>query len=865
MEEYVPKKKKHFFKKISNRYVYLALICVMFLFGISYSLVFFMENRNIGTGELSVGGLTYNISNRDIDFVDLSPSSDTVGINSLNNKTLTITNSTQINGIVKVNLTRTSGLDLTDLRYVLYINDIIMNIDDVSSDGLLYESVIFGNETINVKVTLWPKSSYSGNVTTFVGKLEENVSLGKELGAEFLSSLSSLTNNYVNFNCDGYTCEKWRIVKVEDGRIVLTKNSDYENASLRTDSGLYDSSLSYNDNTNLVVSQSTDKKNVYLAKTTEIINGIGTENNPYVLDNKEYSAQDEKIIATLTYNDCGLITTQPIFNDRTNYVSIEPPIKWNYNANSYYLGDSFLQTSDFTLIAEETMTCMISKKSDQNIDYILNYTTNIINNGNPTFTTQDTVEINDNKKDVYYYTGSQSIDNANVLFAGYCWQIVRTTDTGGVRLIYNGFAQNNKCLDSRSETTWKGVNDVNHERKNIQGDYLYADSFDYDFGTNRFNLVDKEENKRSWSQDNFTSFIGKYTCLNDDGNNCENVYYVGQRYVDSSYALVEKYSIGNIENYRQIGSSAFNSGQDSVSNVGYMFNKLYQSHPGLIGGNGITENAIYGKNVKYENGVYTVYNDDPEETINTTTINEYYHFSCGTTTTCQEVKYYFYYLLNKYNYILLTGGETEIDALRKMINYKTNSDEQDENVNYYNSTIKGYLEIWYNKNLKDYESFIDVNAVYCNNRKVKVSNYGVESLGGWDRTRSYKGSFLLFNQYSSNVDLSCDNETDRFSKNNLKAKLDSPIGLITESERGLMTADYAVTGTSYWLLSPNSFNDYSSSMVAAYSDGEKRFFDLNASKGVRPAITLKNGTKILGGDGTKNSPYQIGPLVTRTN
>jgi len=39
-------------------------------------------------------------------------------------------------------------------------------------------------------------------------------------------------------------------------------------------------------------------------------------------------------------------------------------------------------------------------------------------------------------KDVYYYYGAAT--NNNVVFANYCWKIVRTTDTGGVKLLYNG-------------------------------------------------------------------------------------------------------------------------------------------------------------------------------------------------------------------------------------------------------------------------------------------------------------------------------------------------------------------------------------------------------------------------------------------
>lgn len=37
---------------------------------------------------------------------------------------------------------------------------------------------------------------------------------------------------------------------------------------------------------------------------------------------------------------------------------------------------------------------------------------------------------------IYYYRGA--VDDNNVLFGGFCWKIVRTTSTGGIKLIYNG-------------------------------------------------------------------------------------------------------------------------------------------------------------------------------------------------------------------------------------------------------------------------------------------------------------------------------------------------------------------------------------------------------------------------------------------
>ena len=44
---------------------------------------------------------------------------------------------------------------------------------------------------------------------------------------------------------------------------------------------------------------------------------------------------------------------------------------------------------------------------------------------------------------IYYYRGD--VQNNNVLFGNFCWKILRTTTTGGVKLIYNGTPNNGVC------------------------------------------------------------------------------------------------------------------------------------------------------------------------------------------------------------------------------------------------------------------------------------------------------------------------------------------------------------------------------------------------------------------------------------
>ncbi len=51
---------------------------------------------------------------------------------------------------------------------------------------------------------------------------------------------------------------------------------------------------------------------------------------------------------------------------------------------------------------------------------------------------------------IYYYRGNVS-DN-NIIFGGFCWKILRTTSTGGTKLIYNGVPTNGTCNNTGNDT-----------------------------------------------------------------------------------------------------------------------------------------------------------------------------------------------------------------------------------------------------------------------------------------------------------------------------------------------------------------------------------------------------------------------------
>ena len=352
MEEFEPKKKlKIFTKEFYVKYSYVFIIAIILFIGTSFSLTFFTQNYRIASGSLTTAPLNITLTDNSINATGLTvPANNQAGLSKYV-KTLTITNNGTTDGKVKLTLDRTSGLNLTDMSYALIVNGGIQTIDDVPTSGVILETAIMGNEVIDVELRLWPKTLYSGSTTTFVGEIDSEI---KYFGSK-ASDKSGLTNAYVNFNCSGNTCEVWRIVGVQGERLILTRDEDLENASLRTDSGLYNPSLTFNDNS-MITSVSTDNKNVYLAKTVKIASGEGTQNNPYTLTNPLTREPDKKIIATITYKKgTDTVGTQYIYYNETNYISqvYNSPffVEWENGNNTYHLGDVVTFVSDIQLNA----------------------------------------------------------------------------------------------------------------------------------------------------------------------------------------------------------------------------------------------------------------------------------------------------------------------------------------------------------------------------------------------------------------------------------------------------------------------------------------------------------------------------------
>ena len=185
------------------------------------------------------------------------------------------------------------------------------------------------------------------------------------------------------------------------------------------------------------------------------------------------------------------------------------------------------------------------------------------------------------------------------------------------------------------------------------------------------------------------------------------------------------------------------------------------------------------------------------------------------------------------------------------------------------STILTNLETWYTNNLKTYESVID-NSVWCND-KTNVTdttynpwNYSnVNGLGYGTNVTYYGATQRLVSKSGSaggtGPSLKCNGEL---------SKINSKVGLITADE--LAFAGYAIgtgntttylqenaTDTYWWSLSPNYFNGSSAYVWGVYGgSGNFGYNYVNATRGVRPSISLKSTTNVTG-EGTSSTPYII--------
>ena len=279
---------------------------------------------------------------------------------------------------------------------------------------------------------------------------------------------------------------------------------------------------------------------------------------------------------------------------------------------------------------------------------------------------------------------------------------------------------------------------------------------------------------------------------------------------------------------------------------------------------------VFGNDVTYVDGHYEFINNDEDDiyiadnniTTDAENILKTHHYTCFETADKKCSTMYFIYMIRgtTFYYVTLHTGEKIEDALYNGLTNSTNTTS---------STIKTYIDNWYAANMTNYTSYLE-DTIWCNDRSIA-------SAEGWTKDGTiiddsiYKINFSGYNRLFTNKDpsLICTNPSDRFtvSTNNGNGALTYPTALLTMDETALAgyvwyqasDNNYLNNGKVWWTMTPTllSVGNVYLGVVYSIMDNVHAAYTSNDAGGVRPAISLKYGIKVSGGNGTHYNPFTI--------
>lgn len=227
---------------------------------------------------------------------------------------------------------------------------------------------------------------------------------------------------------------------------------------------------------------------------------------------------------------------------------------------------------------------------------------------------------NDGEYPIYYWRGS--VEN-NLIFAEHCWKMIRTTKTGGLKILYNGRHVNGVCNNTGDDTilarskfnTNSNIKSLAYGGYMYNDDYIYTDktmtgatySFANDvvYQNGVYNFVDDPNNPNdvitssSWSTIQGDGLAGThYFCL-DGSTSCASVGYIFSTTTTKAYY----YTLSNGAKIEDALASMLGTDDENIDS--------YNSKSSSIKGNKDTPNTIdwwYYHNI--ETAGYKTYLED---------------------------------------------------------------------------------------------------------------------------------------------------------------------------------------------------------------------------------------------------------------
>lgn len=532
-------------------------------------------------------------------------------------------------------------------------------------------------------------------------------------------------------------------------------------------------------------------------------------------------------------------------------------------------------------------------------------TANAVGSGNGVYTYYSTAN---DEYPVHYYHGN--VTNNNVVFGNMCWKIVRTTSTGGVKLVYEGSYLSGNCREASKGLKLTVFNDNSDSLAHVG--YMYGD-------------VIKTQNLSKTATWSNVLDISQSKTISLSKAMGTTKYYFGTAMTNSgSTYTISSSSAVAFNSALQVNKYTCLEGSRSCTSPVYIFsgsNKTAKYIPGVL---------KMGKSVSYSNGNYTI--TDATDYLATQYVdmdlNGYYVCPSYNTNTCTSVYYISSLLKNisyTLDYITLSNG-TSLSALQTQGNNTKWIFGNDVTWNGTTYTLKDTVSLTaislpskiaaltkgYNytcfstSNTCSTVNYMVSNKVSSETNKIDISYYALTNGDTLDTIKSkifsnktsskvkqevdtiWSTLFSNYTKYLENTDwcndrtfysgslkskdsviddnyfmnsrynkpsIVCTNSNDSLSVGN---GLTYPVALLTRDELDLGGTYLTTSSYNYWTLSPDEVNyyylgiNYISMYINKISIKKNYVIDENY---IRPAISLMHDIKVEDGDGTASNPY----------
>ena len=203
-------------------------------------------------------------------------------------------------------------------------------------------------------------------------------------------------------------------------------------------------------------------------------------------------------------------------------------------------------------------------------------------------------------------------------------------------------------------------------------------------------------------------------------------------------------------------------------------------------------------------------------------------------------------------------NNSNVDPMYVGYMYGTSADPY---ANIYDSNAKIELESYYDSNLASYSSYLG-DIEFCNDRSISSTSSSYICYGAYNRLRTNKSP--IFTCPNEDRDLFTMSSSSKGNK-----KLTKSIGMMSADEMAYagsvnneINRDFYLkkSNVSLRTVSPSTVNLSTSNASIWYMPSSSPLFtftNVNSGYTLRPYISLKPDTLVLGGSGTANDPYVV--------